>query len=68
MFDQMGMPVLFAVLISTLALVSIGVFIAVRVLAARPGPAKAVAAPTDGPATAAAAVETAKPTRRPELD
>ncbi|QNE21136.1 hypothetical protein F1D05_28515 [Kribbella qitaiheensis] len=33
MFDQMSMPVLFAVLITTLALVSAGIFVAVRILA-----------------------------------
>jgi hypothetical protein len=37
MFDQMSMPVLFTVLIVTLAVVSAGVFIAVRVLGARAG-------------------------------
>jgi hypothetical protein len=35
MFDQMSMPILFAVLITALAAVSIGVFVAVRVMAAR---------------------------------
>ncbi|WP_328997895.1 hypothetical protein OHA18_25930 [Kribbella sp. NBC_00709] len=37
MFDQMSMPVLFAVLIVTLALVSTGIFVAVRVMAVRVG-------------------------------
>jgi hypothetical protein len=40
MFDQMSMPVLFTVLISTLAVISIGVFIAIRVIAQRADTAK----------------------------
>jgi flagellar biogenesis protein FliO len=40
MFDQMSMPVLFAILISALALVSAGVFVAVRILAERGAPRK----------------------------
>lgn len=35
MFDQMSMPVLFAILISALALVSLGVVVGVRIIAQR---------------------------------
>ncbi|MFI5706456.1 hypothetical protein [Kribbella sp. NPDC051620] len=45
MFDQMGMPVLFAMLISTLAITSIGVFIAVRIVAERTGVSKPAPSP-----------------------
>ncbi|WP_328997953.1 hypothetical protein OHA18_26220 [Kribbella sp. NBC_00709] len=50
MFDQMSMPVLFAVLIVTLALVSTGIFVAVRVMAVRVGADNPVAkVPTQEP-------------------
>ncbi|WP_328320786.1 hypothetical protein OHA70_22690 [Kribbella sp. NBC_00382] len=67
MFDQMSMPVLFAVLISTLAVVSIGVFIAVRVMGERvatPRPKAAVPAsshPQELPAASPAITDSTPP-------
>ncbi len=73
MFDQMSMPVLFAVLISILALVSIGVFVAVRVLAERVGAAKPTVVPATSarpelPASSPPASEIATPAGVQELD
>jgi len=73
MFDQMSMPVLFAVLISILALVSIGVFVAVRVLAEHVGAAKPTVVPATSalpelPTSSPVASEIATPARVQELD
>ncbi|MFF0345159.1 hypothetical protein [Kribbella sp. NPDC004875] len=49
MLDQMSMPVLFAILISALALVSLGVVVGVRIIAQRADAGGSVPVKRDGP-------------------
>jgi hypothetical protein len=60
MFDQMSMPVLFAVLIVALAVVSAGVFVGVRILAKGEGAGE--------PAHETHALEAQPPAPAKELD
>ncbi|MFF1818153.1 hypothetical protein ACFVWG_12710 [Kribbella sp. NPDC058245] len=59
----MSMPVLFAILISALALVSAGVFVAVRILAERGTPRKPLTTTQDRPQAAELSSAKAKPPR-----